>query len=214
MKKFPAFIFCLFLLLFLAGPAAAHKVRIFAYSESGKIVGETEFSGGRTPKNAEIVVMNQADGKVLATCRTDENGNFSLKIPEAARKGHLNLKLVVKDGEGHQGEWLLNAEDYLNDSADDEVVPDETLADRQPATASPSPSAAAAGHPATTGNMTITPEALKKIVEQAVDRKIAPLKRILLENQDKGPTIQDIMGGIGYLIGLAGIAAYFKSKKK
>ena len=210
MKKITPYLVGLLLLLFLAGPAAAHKVRIFAYGEGGRIIGETEFSGGRKPKNAEVVVINQADGQILTTCRTDENGNFSLPIPPEARQKHLNLKLIVKAGEGHRGEWLLNAEDYLDDSADSEVVPEETLADRQPAGQTAKTAAPANAEKV----VTLDPEKIRRIVEQAVDKKIAPLKRILLENQDQGPTIQDIMGGIGYLIGLAGIAAYFKSKKK
>ena len=212
MKNTTTLTCCLLLLLFLAAPAAAHKVRIFAYGEGGKIVGETEFSGGRRPKNAKVLVLNQADGKVITTCRTDENGNFSLPIPEPARRRHLNLELIVKAGEGHQGKWLLNAEDYLEENPENEVVPQETLADRQPA-GKPSPTATAANPPAASPTV-ISAHDIRKIVEDAVDKKIGPLKRILLENQDRGPTIQDIIGGIGYIIGLAGIAAYFKARKK
>jgi len=214
--KNPRILFSVFLLLFfLAAPAAAHKVRIFAYGEGNKIVGETEFSGGRNPKNAEILVLNQADGKLVASCRTDENGNFSLPIPDQARRHHLNLKLVVKAGEGHRGEWLLNAEDYLDTSRpDSEVVADETLADRTPVEAS-AKAAATAGQPqGHTASPTLSAREIRQIVEQAVDKKIGPLKRILLENQDKGPSLRDIMGGIGYLIGLAGIVAYCKARKK
>jgi len=32
--------------------------------------------------------------------------------------------------------------------------------------------------------------------------------------QNKGPQINEIIGGIGYIIGLAGIAAYFSNRKK
>jgi nickel transport protein len=214
MKNFtPSLLFLLVLTLaFQSRPAAAHKVRIFAYGEGDKIVGETAFSGGRHPQNAEILVTNNADGKVLASCRTDEQGNFSLPIPAAARRSRLDLKLILKAGEGHQGTWLLEARDYLDDSpattaAAPPVAPQPAAA---PATATPPAPLPASIRPnPPTG---IDPEQLRQIVDQELDRKLAPLKRILLENQDQGPSLQEILGGIGYLLGLAGIAAYFKSK--
>jgi len=36
---------------------------------------------------------------------------------------------------------------------------------------------------------------------------------MLANLQEKGPSINDIFGGIGYILGLMGIAMYFKAKQ-
>jgi nickel transport protein len=38
--------------------------------------------------------------------------------------------------------------------------------------------------------------------------------QMLSDLSDPGPAIPDILGGIGYIIGLIGIGAYFKNRKK
>ena len=57
-------------------------------------------------------------------------------------------------------------------------------------------------------------ERIRKRMEEVLDKKLASIKHLLAKSQDRGPTLQDILGGIGYLLGLAGIAAYMKSRKK
>ena len=60
----------------------------------------------------------------------------------------------------------------------------------------------------------VTLDELNQLLETTIDKKLAPIKRTLAENSDKGPSLQDILGGIGYILGLAGIAAYVQSLKK
>jgi nickel transport protein len=59
----------------------------------------------------------------------------------------------------------------------------------------------------------VSEEQLTRIIESTLERKLAPIKRSLAKQQEQQPSLQDILGGIGYIFGLAGIAAYFKSKK-
>ena len=51
------------------------------------------------------------------------------------------------------------------------------------------------------------------MVEQIVEKEFAPIKRLLAEDREKKIDIQAILGGLGYIFGLAGIALYFKGKK-
>lgn len=60
----------------------------------------------------------------------------------------------------------------------------------------------------------ITPEQLESIVDSAVEKRMAPVMRALAASQEKEPGIPEIVGGIGWVIGLFGIAAYFRSRKK
>ncbi|MCF6291645.1 MAG: hypothetical protein L3J03_11705 [Desulfobacterales bacterium] len=196
------FVFC----LLLSTPALAHKVRIFAYGEGNTIIGETAFSGGRAPRDSEIIVQDAANGRTLFTCRTDDHGNFRFPIPAEARRDRLDLRIIINVGEGHRGEWLLAADEYLDDEQQGETV----------ATSAPDKVAAVAGV-APAGNTTQTistdEELVRRVVEQAMDKKLGPIKHMLVQSLDQGPRFQDILGGIGYLIGMAGIIAYFKSKK-
>jgi len=190
-------------------PGHAHKVRIFAWEESGIIKTEVKFSGGRPAKNAQISVTSTQDKNELLTGITDSNGMFSFPIPDTAKKNHYNLEISVNSGDGHKNSWLLNAADYLQIT--------ENTHQQQPASSSPTSLQAAQQAPPEQQKSTVVVvdhEQLSQIIEAALDRKLGPIKRSLAEQQDNQPSLQDILGGIGYILGLAGIAAYFKSQKK
>ena len=95
------------------------------------------------------------------------------------------------------------------------------------ATAAPGPTAAPApaGLPAATppaatpalqagtSGVVVDQAALQAIVEAAVEKKIAPLRAMLVAEKEKGPGLTEIIGGIGWLVGLAGLAAYAGSRR-
>ncbi len=56
----------------------------------------------------------------------------------------------------------------------------------------------------------------EKLIERIVDKKTEPIMKRLsnIEKQIQKPGLSEILGGLGYIIGLMGIAAYFKSKKR
>ncbi len=205
----------LLFLLFTTHSALAHKVRVFTYVDGDKIVGETAFSGGRAPKNSEIVVKDASSGKLLTTTKTDDKGNFSFPIPAEAKEKKLDLLIIVKAGEGHQGQWKMTADEYLEDT-----VPLEKNADAGTSSQVDSnsqvlvPAPAAASQATATQSVIIDQAALKKIIDDSLDKKLAPVKRMLSESMDQGPGLQDILGGIGFLIGIAGIISYINAIKK
>ncbi|MDO5530519.1 hypothetical protein [Sutterella sp.] len=53
----------------------------------------------------------------------------------------------------------------------------------------------------------LTEADVEAAVARALDRRLAPIEKRLAESLDPGPRVQDIVGGIGWLIGLGGIAA-------
>jgi nickel transport protein len=55
---------------------------------------------------------------------------------------------------------------------------------------------------------------LEAVVESVLDRKLKPITKMLADAQHKETTAKDIFGGIGYILGLVGIAAYVHSRKK
>lgn len=52
------------------------------------------------------------------------------------------------------------------------------------------------------------------IVDRTLEKKLKPIKNILIQIQESSskPGISEILGGIGYILGLMGIIMYFKSK--
>ena len=185
----------------------AHKLRIFAWPEGEIIYGETAFSGNRQPKSAEITVQDAASHTVLLTTRTDEQGKFNFTVPQKAVEEHLDLLLVVNAGEGHRGEWPLPAAEYLV------LTEPPMVADIKNSTstiAKPSPSL-----PADSANtVSVDEQLLRRIVDEELEKKLAPLKYMLAESRENKPGLQDILGGIGYILGLAGLFAWIKANKQ
>jgi nickel transport protein len=56
------------------------------------------------------------------------------------------------------------------------------------------------------------PAGIEKALEKALDRKLAPIMRTLAEMQEQKIRLTDVLGGLGYIFGLVGVAAYFKRK--
>ena len=221
MRKNILFFSCLFFAIsfFLPNITLAHKVRVFAYGEGNEIVGETAFSGGRKPKNADIIVTDAAGGKEVFSGQTDENGEFRFEIPQEAREGRMDLLIVVKAGDGHRGEWPLAAEDYLTgleDLGTEETTQEETaqVDATAPAAEEEAGTLESTSESAQTANTGISLHQMEQLMGKVVDRKLAPVKHMLAQSEDHEPTLQDILGGIGYILGLAGVAAYFKAQQK
>ena len=57
-------------------------------------------------------------------------------------------------------------------------------------------------------------EEIKALMDQALDTKLAPIVRMLADSVDRGPTIGDIVGGLGYIVGLMGVALYATNRRK
>jgi nickel transport protein len=55
---------------------------------------------------------------------------------------------------------------------------------------------------------------LEAVIESVLDRKLRPIVKMLSDSYHSGPSVRDIAGGIGYLLGLVGVAMYFQSRKK
>ncbi|MBI9084583.1 MAG: hypothetical protein JEZ11_13370 [Desulfobacterales bacterium] len=199
-----AAIFC------FADTALAHRVNIFAWVEGNTVHTQSKFGGGRKAMDAPIEVYDDQDNKLLEG-RTDGNGEFSFKIPKQSA-----LKIVLVAGMGHRNEWTVPL---------DEIV--AAGAPMEKASGAPQPGAATASQSASReGDMTgrkepppqqISEAMIKRIelaVEKAVERKIQPVTRMLAESRSDKPSLTDIFGGLGYILGLVGIGAYVHSRKK
>ena len=210
-KRFLGFVF--FFVIFFSGinPAHAHKVMVFAWVDGDTVFTQSKFSGGKKVKGGKIAVYNTHE-KILLEGKTDDKGEFSFKVPEKT-----TLKIILYAGAGHRAEWTVPKEDIEEVSGEKpsestlkkpqakmptNTIPSEPIenqADEMPqAPQPPGPGA----------------DEIEQAVERALDKKLKPVIKMLSESLDHGPTVSEILGGIGYILGLMGVGAYFHYRRK
>ena len=174
--------------------ALAHKVYLFAWVEGDTVYTDSYFPGKKKVKNGPIKVFDPA-GKQLLEGKTDENGQFSFKIPQ-----RTDLRIVLEATMGHKTEYLLKAEEISGIAVKPDTEKEvDKLQDSPPL-----------------GSVQTTDmEQIRIVVEKAIDERLRPIERMLAKLQEeRGPGLTEIIGGIGYIFGLMGIALYFNSRRK
>jgi nickel transport protein len=186
--------------------AHAHRVNVFAWVDGDTIQVESKFSGGKRVKSGKVVVMDP-QGVELLSGLTNDQGEFSFKVPKQS-----DLRIIIMAGQGHQGEWTVREAELQGLTLETATKPagSKSLSSDQEdaagSTYSNSDDAAS--------NQNINVEELESIIETALDRKLQPVTRMLADMQQEGPGVSDIFAGIGYILGLVGIAAYIQNRKK
>lgn len=189
----------------LPDPAFAHKINLFAWVEGDMVHTQSKFYGGKTLQNGTVQVFDDL-GNLLQEGQTDAQGEFSFKAPPKA-----NIKIVVSAGMGHQGVWQLSAEEFggtdSEDTRPDPPQASDILRSRPPTAQEPAkaPASSASG---------INANEIRTIVEKELDKKLAPVIKTLSKIESRESSMRDILGGIGYIIGLVGVAAYVAGRKK
>ena len=191
------YIILLTVIIGISSPAIAHKTTIFAWVEGDTVYTQSKFSGGRKAKHA-IVEVYDAKGDKLLEGKTDENGEFSFKLPKKAE-----LKVVLLAGTGHRGEWSIPLEEIEGGEAN----PDSRFQ---------SQASQIEKEPSHQELPSISPADIQEAVEKALDKRLKPILSRLEEYRQKETEteVTDIIGGIGYILGLVGIGAYFNYRKK
>lgn len=167
-------------------PALAHKATIFAWVEGDTVYTESKFMGGTEVRNAQILVFD-GEGAQLLKGTTNGSGEFSFKVPKLA-----DLTVVLNAGMGHRAQWTVPESEIREASGTSEGKPaPETLQQR------------------TVG---LNREEIKELIEDSLDRKLRPIMSIMAESRSRGPSVTEIVGGIGYIFGLMGLALYFRNR--
>ncbi len=188
--------------------AQAHKLRVFAWVAGDIVTVESRFSGDRTLVQGAVVVQEAATGALLLQGETDANGLFSFSLAALGQKKETALRIIVKGGEGHQNEWLLQPEDMM-------AAPSDPRHDRpSPETVAITTVTSAATDETTSSQTVASNDDIVRRLDQLLEAKLAPIRRSLARAEEQKIKFTDILGGIGYLFGLAGIIAWMKSKEK
>lgn len=193
-KLYLILIFIFLVIIMINISAFAHKVNIFAYVEREKIYTESYFNDGKKCVDSKIEVFDNQENKLLEGI-TDEEGAFSFEIPP----GDGDLKLVLTASMGHRAEYIIRADEL----GDIKGLIEENI--EEPVSAvSPESSS-------------VDLKEIQSIIEETLDEKLKPVMREMREikkSQEDRISPTEIIGGIGYIIGIFGIVAYFLSRKK
>lgn len=194
----------LMLLLLFPPPALAHKIHVFAWVSGNTVTVESNFSEDRPLIKGTVTVLDNKSKMVLLEGKGDEKGLFSFQIPAKARAKALDLLIVVAGGEGHKNHWLVGAEEYLSEGS---ATP---LAYTQPTSSNPSSKRSASKG---AGDIGLSPAEIQQMLEGVLAQELAPIKRSLAKAEERQASLPDIIGGIGYLLGLAGLIAWLRNRR-
>jgi nickel transport protein len=169
-------------------PAQAHRLRVFATVEKGEVSGYAYFVGGARAKGASVVFRDSAD-RELHRMSASGDGAFRWR-PEPPQ----TIKIVVDAGEGHVGTLVINRSRFTGARA--EAKPDEQDQALAGGTLSP-----------------LHRDMIEATVDEAVARHTRPLME-KFEAMETRTRFNDIMGGVGMIIGMAGAAMWALSRRK
>jgi nickel transport protein len=183
----------------LTNPALAHRVLVYAYAEGDTIHTESKFIPDTPVRQGKILVIDKKTDKVLLTGQTDDQGKFSFQIPTGATTQKMDLKIVAEAAMGHRGEWLLKAASYLPGATAREA-------------AAPTPASPTGPVALSTKATNVDQQALEAVLNKALEHQLAPIKEMLTDLTIHRTRPTDIIGGIGYILGIFGLWAYLQSR--
>ncbi len=182
-------IVALTLSLLVSPLASAHLLKVFVYADGDRLQGSSYFAGGAAAKGASIRILT-ADGDEIAKLKTDALGEFSFPISAAE-----DYRVIADSGDGHRAEWSVRA---------DELLPSNPTQSETAATASQL-------QPSLDSHAELA-LLMERSVARAVAKQIGPLRQQLQRNADKA-RLADIIGGIGFIFGLAGMLLWWRSRR-
>lgn len=180
------------LLLAAAAPASAHRLKLFAAVADGTISGYGFFIGGGRPQAATLLIRDAAGAEVFRGT-TDAKGAFAWRPP---RPADFTLTLDARDG--HVAEATIDADRFGGTPVGALAAASEPAEKPAPAAAGPDPALI---------------QAIDSAVDAAVARQVRPLLEAYAE-ADGRIRFNDVIGGVGMIVGLAGAALWASGRKR
>jgi len=193
-KLYLILIFIFLIIIMINISAFAHKVNIFAYVEGDKVYTESYFNDGKKCVDSKIEVFDSHGNKLLEGL-TDGEGEFSFKVPPEDG----DLRIVLTASMGHRAEYIIRADELGDVSGLVEEKIEEPVSAVSPEVSS------------------FDLKEIQSLIEDTLDEKLEPIMREMREikkSQEDRISPTEIIGGIGYIIGIFGIIAYFLSRKR
>ncbi len=190
-KLYLILIFTFLTIIMMDVSVFAHKVNVFAYVEGKEIYTESYFNDGKKCIDSKIEVFDNQGNKLLEGL-TDEEGKFSLEVPSEDR----DLKVVLTASMGHRAEYSISADELRGAVGLIKEEPEEPVSIVSSETS------------------LVDLKEIQSIIEDTLDEKLKPIMREIKKSREDKISSTEIIGGIGYIIGIFGIIAYFLSRKR
>ena len=229
----PLLLLVLSLFVGSSSAAFAHGMYVFAWSEGAEICAEGYYSSKRKVQGGQTRAVNQAGG-IVAQGVSDGEGRwcFTPYAPE-------ELTMIYADDQGHRAEFVVTASVETGAGAPAPAVASVTVVHPAPVVASVvAPGAVAAvgatsqavasappgtvmpagsaGAPGAVGIASVAfaaqEEQLRGLIRAEMQAQLVPLHKALAERD--APRLRDIVGGLGWIVGLVGIGAYCLQRKE
>ena len=216
------------LLSLLPEQAAAHGVYIFAWADGPRICTSSYFSKSSKVRGGEVI-MADSRGAVLDSGRSDDAGAVCFSPPQEAQE----LVFTVLAGQGHRGDYVLPAADVdLVIAARQREAAEGTPPAVQPGGQAPEKSTPASGGntpgpaenvpasaaAAPSAKQALSPAERREVlamIREELGQELGPVRLALAEQgRDPSPGFRDILGGLGWIFGLAAIGALYYNRKK
>jgi nickel transport protein len=181
------------LLLAIASPAQAHRLIVFATADGADIHGRVRYAGGDAA--GVQVRIEDAAGRRLATLEPGPDGRFHYRAATASAH-----RIVASTPDGHRADWQITAA---------ELAAGFASAPRTQNASGPLPDATPP--PATTEATDGIDPQLAAAIERAVARALVPLREELAETRE-ALRMADILGGIGWILGVTGLALWWRAR--
>jgi len=193
-KLYFILIFAFLIIIMMDVSVFAHKVNVFAYVEGKRIYTESYFNDGKKCIDSKIEVFDNQGNKLLEGL-SDEEGMFSFKIPPEDG----DLKIVLTASMGHRAEYSISEGEIKGSSGLIKKENEEPVSIISPETSS------------------IDLKEIQSIIEDVLDEKLKPIMiemREIKKSYEDRISFTEIIGSIGYIVGIFGIIAYFLSCKR
>ena len=184
------------------GNAWAHNVYVFAWVDGDAIQAEGRFSKTNKVKNGRIVVFDDENGIQLLEGDTDAEGVFRFRLPEDFYAAGHGIRIQLQAGAGHQAEWKMSFDDLRSIAPGNVTTTIKTPGELMPPT---TPSVPEFGAPVAEWEAR---------VGQMLDERLAPIKQALARQEEREPDFRDVMGGLGWIAGLFGVATWLHYRKR
>ncbi len=195
-----AVILLLFFTLWFPYIAFSHGIKITARMDNSMLMVESALAGHRLPPGSEVVIINNHSKKELLKGTSTDKGFFSIQLPADLLAKPVDLLIRVSDRYGHHAKTVVRHEMYeglalhkqnqVPQSHSHQHIEDQIQKE-----------------------ITLSPETLHKMMDELLEQKLSPVRAQLAALEKDRVSFRDIIGGIGYLVGLAGLATWMRNRK-
>lgn len=182
-----------------ASPALAHKVNVHAHIEGSTVKAEAYYADGARCKGCGLTATEAATGKAIASAKLDSEGRASFEYTGAS-----DLKIKVDAGGGHAGHFTLRQDAAASALLSRDLKSMGLL------------TGPACGQTGNKQSPCMSPEETAALVNSIVEARTSAIMNELsrLREASEKPRVTEIIGGIGYIAGLAGLYFWIAGRKR